>query len=82
MRATSQYAQYPSTRLRDGTIRVDLPPHVQQARASLDFAHQIIAGSRLQCEFPEQHASACQRLDTAINALIDAMTRLREGGAA
>ncbi len=82
MSATSQYAQYPSTRLSDGSIRVEMPPRVQEARASLAFAHEIIVGAMLQCQFPDQHASAISRLDKACDALIDAMTKLREGGAA
>ncbi len=82
MRATSQYASYPRVTASDGSERVEFPEHVQRARASLDFAHQIISGARVQCEFPDQHSSACDRLDKACDALIDAMTKLREGGVA
>lgn len=82
MSATSQYAQYPSRMLPDGSIRVEMPRRVQEARASLEGARQIIVGAMLECQFPDQHASAIARLDKACDALIDAMSKLREGGAA
>jgi hypothetical protein len=68
--------------LPDGSIRVEMPRRVQEARASLEGARQIIVGAMLQCQFPDQHESACVRLDKACDALIDAMSKLREGGAA
>lgn len=81
MPATARYASYPRVTARDGSERVEFPPHVQEARVSLSHAREIIAGAMVQLEFPDQHDSAYGRMDTAINALINARHSLREGGA-